>query len=107
MTDTELLSVDPMTLDGDMLTKWEHAQKKAMRVNKVYESQLKYRVEQEELEARSYKTKRDIKVNNLENMKATIEMENIYGDYEASVKSASIRMKEKEEALTPTLEGIE
>jgi len=103
MTDTELLSVDPMTLEGDMLNKWEHAQKKAMRVNRTYEQQLKYRVEQEELEARSFKAKRDVKVFNLENMKATIDMENLYSDYENAVQTASQRMKEKQE-LVPVLE---
>ena len=93
MTDLELLDIDPMTLNGDMLTKWEHAQKKAMRVNRVYKEQLKEKVEQSELETRDFQSKRNIKVANLENMQATIKMEDLYDSYQLALEKASARMK--------------
>lgn len=92
MTDEQLLNADPMSLTSGELTKWEGLQNKAMRINGTYEKQLKRKLEQDELEVRSFQCKSDIKLANLANMKATIEMEDIYEDYQEAVTKAQIRM---------------
>lgn len=101
MTDLELLEIDPMTLQGDMLNKWEHAQKKAMRINRVYKDQLEEKVKQSELEARDFMSKRDIKVANLQNMEATIRMEALYNDYTEALELASARVQSVSEQFEP------
>lgn len=98
MTDQELLEMDPMLLSNDQLAKWEVLQKKAFRINKTYSFQIKAKLEQEEIDARTFKARRDIKVYNLENMKATIEMEEIHDKYQEALKTASEKMKKAQEA---------
>ncbi len=94
MSDTDLLNIDPMELSSEQLNRWEAAQKKAMRINRTYEAQLKYRVEQVELEARDFMAKRNIKVANLENMEATIKMEDLYEGYQSAIQKASTRVQD-------------
>ena len=94
MTNEELLNVeDPLSLSSEDFNKWKNANKRIGEINKVTTTQLQNQLDYEEMKARLIKAKRDIKVNMLEIMKATIESENIYDKFISAENTAVARMQ--------------
>lgn len=89
----ELIKMNPEDMSQEQVLAYKQIQNKAMALRdadmKLYNSEVVYK----ETQAREHKANRDMKVYTLENIEATIKMEDLYPAYEEALKKANARME--------------
>lgn len=89
----ELIKLNPDEMTNEQVVQYKQIQAKAAALRdadmKLYNGEVVYK----ETQAREHKASRDMKVFTLENMKATIEMEELFESYQSAIAKGNERME--------------